>query len=70
MDPGSPHPTRDLVFLGALYAALALPIKCGVGLAAGSFSERVLRSPAALRWMNRVGGAILVALGLRLAAQR
>jgi threonine/homoserine/homoserine lactone efflux protein len=47
-----------------------LPIKCGVGLAAGSFSERVLRSPAALRWMNRVGGAILVALGLRLAAQR
>ena len=68
VDPASAHATRDLVFLGVLYAALALPIKSAVGLAAGSLSERVLRRPAALVWMNRVCGAVLVGLGLRLAA--
>ena len=68
VDPASPSPTCDLVFLGVLYAAMALPIKIGVGLAAGSLSERVLRRPGALTWMNRASGAVLVGLGLRLAA--
>ncbi|MEO7741759.1 MAG: LysE family translocator [Usitatibacter sp.] len=68
VDPASAHPTRDLVFLGVLYAALGLPVKVGVALAAGSLSERVLRKPAVLAWVNRVSGGVLVALGLRLAA--
>jgi threonine/homoserine/homoserine lactone efflux protein len=68
IDPASAHPTRDLVFLGVLYAALALPVKAAVGVAAGSLSERVLRHPSALLWMNRVSGGVLIALGLRLAA--
>jgi len=68
VDPASAHPTRDLVFLGVLYAVLALPIKAGVGLAAGSLSERVLRRPSAITWMNRFSGSVLIALGLRLAA--
>ncbi len=68
VDPASAHPTRDLVFLGVLYAAMALPVKVGVGLAAGSLAERVLRSPRALTWVNRASGAVLVGLGLRLAA--
>ena len=68
VDPGSAHPTRDLAFLGVLYALLALPVKVGVGLAAGSLSERVLRSPASITWTNRVSGGVLVSLGLRLAA--
>jgi threonine/homoserine/homoserine lactone efflux protein len=63
-----PHPTRHLVFLGVLYAAMGFAVKAGVGIAAGSLSERLLRSNAALVWMNRVSGTILVALGLRLAA--
>jgi threonine/homoserine/homoserine lactone efflux protein len=67
VDPASAHPTRDLVFLGVLYAVLALPVKAAVGLAAGAFAERILRSPAALAWMNRACGAVLVALGARLA---
>lgn len=68
VDPASAHPTRDLAFLGVLYAALALPIKSAVGFAAGSLSESVLRRPEALAWMNRACGAVLVGLGLRLAA--
>jgi threonine/homoserine/homoserine lactone efflux protein len=68
VDRASPHPTRDLVALGVLYALLALPVKAGVGLAAGSLSERLLRRPAALAWLNRASGAVLVGLGLKLAA--
>ena len=67
VSPASAHPTRDLIFLGVLYAALALPIKISVGLAAGSVSERVLQSSTAFKWMNRIGATVLIALGLRLA---
>src|SRR5258707_414416 len=48
--------------------ALALPVKAGVGLAAGSLSERILLHPSAMTWMNRLSGGVLIALGLRLAA--
>jgi threonine/homoserine/homoserine lactone efflux protein len=68
VDSTSTHATRDLVFLGVLYALLALPVKSAVGLAAGTLSERLLRRPEAIAWMNRASGAVLVGLGLRLAA--
>jgi threonine/homoserine/homoserine lactone efflux protein len=67
VDPASPHPTRDLVALGVLYALLGLPVKCGVALIAARLSERMRRTPAALAWMNRACGALLVVLGVRLA---
>ena len=63
-----PHPTAHLVFLGVLYAAMGFAVKAAVGVAAGSLSEKVLRSGAAIAWLERVGGLVLVALGLRLAA--
>ena len=68
VDPRSANPTLDLVFLGVLYAAMGLVVKAGVGLAAGSLSERILQRPRAMVWVNRASGGILVALGLRLAA--
>jgi threonine/homoserine/homoserine lactone efflux protein len=67
VDPASAHPTRDLVLLGVLYALLGLPVKCGVALIAARLSDRMRRKPAALAWMNRACGALLVALGVRLA---
>lgn len=66
--PADAHPTRHLVFLGVLYAAMGFTVKAIVGVAAGALSERLLRSRSALLWMNRVSGTVLVALGLRLAA--
>ena len=68
VDPSSDTATRDLALLGVLYAMLALPVKTGVALAAGSLSERLLRRPSTLAWVNRFSGAVLVGLGLRLAA--
>ncbi|HET7731263.1 MAG TPA: LysE family translocator [Usitatibacter sp.] len=68
VDPSSEHATRDLVLLGVLYAMLALPVKSGVALAAGTLSERMRRRPSTLAWANRFSGAVLVGLGLRLAA--
>ena len=67
VDPASAHPTRDLIGLGVLYAVLGLPVKCGVALVAAHLSDRMLRKPKALVWMNRACGALLVALGVRLA---
>ena len=67
VDRASAHPTRDLVFLGVLYAVLALPVKTAVALAAGSISERMLRSGTAMAWMNRACGTVMIGLGLRIA---
>ena len=41
-----------------------------MGLAAGSLSERVLKKPRALVWVNRASGSVLVGLGLRLAGSQ
>ncbi len=68
VDRSSAHPTRDLVFLGVLYAVMALPVKGLVGIAAGTLRDRMARSPAALAWITRASGLVLVALGLRIAA--
>lgn len=71
VDPRSANPTLDLVFLGVLYAAMGLVVKTAVGLGAGSLSERLLKKPRVMVWINRASGAVLVGLGLRLAgAQR
>ena len=59
---------RLFTWTAVLYAALALPIKTAVGLAAGSLSQRILKRPGAIKWLNRFSGTVLVALGLRLAA--
>jgi threonine/homoserine/homoserine lactone efflux protein len=70
VDPKSANPTADLIFLGVLYAAMGLVVKAGVGLAAGSLSERMLKKPHVMVWINRASGAVLVGLGLRLAGSQ
>lgn len=67
VDPASAHPTRDLVFLGALYAAMAFVVKGAIAWAIASVARRAPPSPRVIAWGERAGGAILVALGVRLA---
>ena len=67
IDPASAHPTRELIGLGALYAAMAFPVKGAVAWVAASFARRAGPSSRVLARAQRAGGAILVLLGLRLA---
>jgi threonine/homoserine/homoserine lactone efflux protein len=67
VDPASPHPTRDLALLGALYAAMALPIKGAVAWITASLARRAAPSLRTLAWLQRTSGTILVGLGLKLA---
>lgn len=67
---GSAHPTRMLFFLGVAFAALTFLVKGPVGYGAGMLSAWLRSHPAALSWINRTSGLILVALGLKLALAR
>jgi threonine/homoserine/homoserine lactone efflux protein len=67
VDPSSAHATRDLVLLGALYAAMAFAVKGAIAWAIASVARRAPPSPRFMAWGQRAGGAILVALGVRLA---
>jgi len=68
VDPASAHPTRELVALGALYAGMAFVVKGAIAWAVGTLARRAPPSLATLAWAQRAGGAILVVLGIRLAA--
>ncbi|MDF2094806.1 LysE family translocator [Aquibaculum arenosum] len=59
----------QLVLLGATFLALA-GLNCLIyALLAGRLRRR-LRSPQALRWMNRLGGSVLIGAGLLAASLR
>ncbi len=60
------RPTASLLLLGATFALLTLLVKAPLGCAAGAMAGMFRRHPRVQAWMNRVSGAVLVALGLRL----
>ena len=68
VDSSSPHPTRDLAALGVLYAAMALPIKAGVAMAASSLAGP-LRGSRARAALDRACGSVMLLLAARLALQ-
>jgi threonine/homoserine/homoserine lactone efflux protein len=68
--PQAAAPTVQLLALGLAFAALTFLVKGPVGLAAGALSAWLRSRPAVLLWLHRGSGAILVALGLRLAFER
>ena len=49
VDPASAHPTRDLVFLGVLYAAARAAGEGAVGVAAGSLVRARAAAPRGCR---------------------
>ena len=68
--PGAEHPTAAVLALGLLFAALTFVVKGPVGLAAGRLSGWLRRRPAALKWLYRTSGTVLIGLGIKLAFER
>jgi len=68
--PNATHPTLSIFVLGLAFAALTFAVKAPIGLFAGALSGQLRARPAALRWLFRSSGAILVGLGVRLAFER
>jgi len=68
--PGATHPTLSVFVLGLAFAALTFLVKGPVGLGAGLLSAWLRCRPMALAWLFRTSGAVLIALGLRLAFER
>lgn len=68
--PGAQHPALAVFVLGLVFAGLTFLLKFPVGLGAGLLSSWLRARPAALVWLYRSSGAILVGLGLKLAFER
>jgi threonine/homoserine/homoserine lactone efflux protein len=68
--PGAAHPTLTVAVLGLVFAALTFVVKGPVGLFAGLLSSWLRSRPRVLLWLYRTSGAVLLALGLRLALER
>jgi threonine/homoserine/homoserine lactone efflux protein len=68
--PGASHPTLAVFTLGLVFAGLTFVVKGPVGLAAGLLSGWLRSRPKALVWLYRSSGAVLIALGLKLAFER
>jgi len=68
--PGASRPTLTVLVLGLLFAGITFLVKGPVGLFAGLLSASVRARARVLTWLYRTSGAVLVALGLRLAFER
>jgi threonine/homoserine/homoserine lactone efflux protein len=64
------HPTFTIFVLGLVFAALTFFIKGPVAVFAGSLSSWFQSRPAALVWLYRFSGLVMVGLAVRLALSR
>jgi threonine/homoserine/homoserine lactone efflux protein len=64
------HPTLTIFVLGAVFAALTFAIKGPVALFSGRLSSWFRSRPAALLWLYRCSGLVMVGLAVRLALSR
>lgn len=63
-------PTASLLVLGVAFAALTFVIKGPLAVFAGRLSHWFRTHPAALAWLYRTSGVVLVGLGVKLALER
>ena len=68
--PAAEYPTLTVFVLGLIFAGLTFLVKAPVGIFAGKLSAWLRSRPGVLTWLFRSSGAILVALGIRLAFER
>lgn len=67
---GAQHPTLSMFALGLIFAGLTFLIKGPIGLGAGMLSGWLRSRPMVLDWLYRSSGAVIVALGIKLALER
>jgi len=67
---GAAHPTLTIFVLGLAFAALTFLIKGPVAVFAGRLSAWFRSRPAALVWLYRSSGVVLLGLAVRLALER
>jgi threonine/homoserine/homoserine lactone efflux protein len=70
MAADTPHPTRLLLMLGAVFSALTFLVKGPVGYFAGALSAWLRARPGLLIAMHRTSGTVLLVLGVKLAFER
>jgi len=68
--PAAEQPMLSVFVLGLLFAALTFLVKGPVGYFAGLLSGWLRSRPSFLAWLYRSSGALLVALGVKLAFER
>ena len=70
VSPTAQRPTLTVFVLGLAFAALTFAVKAPVGFFAGRLSAWLRARPGMLAWVFRASGAVLIALGVRLAFER
>lgn len=70
VSPSAQYPTLTVLVLGLAFAGLTFLVKAPVGVFAGRLSSWLRSRPDVLTWVFRSSGAVLVALGARLALER
>jgi len=70
VQPGAGHPTLSVLVLGLSFAALTFLVKGPGGYFAGVLSGWLRARPGIVAWLFRSSGAVLIALGVRLAFER
>ena len=68
--PSAQYPTLTVFALGLAFAGLTFLVKAPVGVFAGKLSAWLRARPSVLTWVFRSSGAVLAALGVRLAFER
>jgi threonine/homoserine/homoserine lactone efflux protein len=70
VSPSAQYPALTVFVLGLAFAGLTFLVKAPAGIFAGRLSAWLRARPSVLTWVFRSSGAILVALGVRLAFER
>lgn len=68
--PGAGPVPMQMLLLGLIFVAQAVPIFCAIAWFSGGIGRRILANPGVARWFDRLTAGVLIALGLRLALER
>ena len=69
VDPQSSHPALQILLLGMTVNVIALPLNIAMVLASAKVTAGLRRNQMLARWLQKLLGAMFIALGIRLAVQ-